>query len=67
MSLSYFPMHRRRIQTKGGRHSSAGCFGTENPPCVLVSEGVSFLLKEHILTFDGEGREVASAKLGSSS
>lgn len=36
--------------TSGGRHSSACRRSTENPPCVLVSEAVSVLQKEWMIS-----------------
>lgn len=44
-----------KIPTRVGRHPSSACrFGIENPPCALVSDGVSFLLKNLELASQGE-------------
>ena len=46
---------KKRIQTRGGRHSSACRLSTENPPWVLVSDAVRVLQKEWTWNRGGGG------------
>lgn len=52
-----------QILTRGGKHLRACGLRTENPPCVLVSEAVSVLTKEHTLVLGGDDKAVSSSKL----
>jgi hypothetical protein len=44
------------VRTRGGRHSFAWRRRTENPPWVLVSDGVRILQKECTTGLDDPGR-----------
>lgn len=53
----------KHILTRGGKHLQACGLRTENPPCGLVSEAVSFLTNEHTLVLWGEAKALSSCKL----